>query len=158
MYFFLLLIGITAPPAVSHSTNTLAMPGTAKTRFKQLQSLVKLTVINRNPHGTRLKTQPRPSSVTSITPNGNWRSDILAGGRNTLFNNAFFHRSNRKGTGMPMQDWHRETFFISFISFLSWNGISISKCHLDDHSPRPQSNTLQLCTAHWNVVPLLVCV
>lgn len=40
----------------------------------------------------------------------------------------------------------------------SGNGIIISKCHVDEHSPRPWFNTLQLCTAHWNVVPLCACL
>lgn len=59
-------------------------------------------------------------------------------------------------------DWIcRYTYIIIFLNFrlcFSLKGISILKCRVGEHSPQPQFDTLQLCTAHWNAVPLRICV
>lgn len=55
VHFFPLLIVITAPPQQSVIPGAPAMPVTAESQFKQLQSLVKLTAINKKLYGTRLK-------------------------------------------------------------------------------------------------------
>lgn len=46
------------------------------------------------------------------------------------------------------------TFLLLFFLFIKL--LSISKCHVDEHSPGPRFNALQLCTAHWNAVSLCV--
>lgn len=44
-----------------------------------------------------------------------------------------------------------------FSALFCGNCIIISKCHVRECSPRPQFNTLQLCTTHLDEVPLCVC-
>lgn len=92
-----------------------------------------------------------PSCLVVIDVLAFWEWGVEGG--KYIIQTSFFHRRNRKGQMAASAALASEGLLM--FSFCG-NCITISKCHVDKCSSQPQFNTLQLCTAHSDEVPLCV--